>query len=246
MARTTPISTWNSAPVPYLALSTTNGAVLYASFTLSCADLPTNNTYFAHFKDTGTSNFRTKVFGLTNDAAAGKFRLAVANSVSTATATLPVDLTPGTDYTVVVRYNVPAGTSKLWVNPNSETDAGLAAPDTSATLNVDSFALRQSTGMGTYALDNLKIGSHFTDVVNVVAQPSVTAVTAVAGSLQIDFTAGAADTAEQFTLVGSTDVSAAPAAYTPVAGASIVALGGGSFRATAPIGSGAQFFLIKR
>ena len=56
--------------------------VLYASFTINAAALPTGNNgfYFAHFNGAG---FRCRIFAVTNGAASGFYRIGVANGSTT-------------------------------------------------------------------------------------------------------------------------------------------------------------------
>jgi hypothetical protein len=155
----------------------TNG-FLYASFVLQCTDLPSaGGSYFLHFMDTNTAGlgsvFRGKVFASTAEAARGSFRLGVANGSGAAT-NIPLDLAVDVEYTVVLRYNPASAASTLWIGPNSEdsifnradgSDAAAAAP-------VEFVALRQASGIGVLRLDNLRIGTGFSEVYQ--PAPSVT------------------------------------------------------------------------
>ena len=76
------------------------------------------------------------------------------------------------------------------------------------------------------------------------AAPIITGVARSGSNLVISFTAGASDQAGDFTVVGSSTLSNVSGDYTPV-GASITG-SSGSFQATVSIGSGANFFRIKR
>lgn len=159
---------------PYLATSST---VLYASFTVNFSALPAaEGQYFAHFKGSGTSNFRAKVFGLTSGAGPGQYRLGIANSTgSTASATNAVDLYLNTDYRVYVRYIINTGMATLWVDPVSEASPSVTGADASTGATTTSFALRQDAGIGVIALDDLRIGTSFADVyaAPVVTPPSI-------------------------------------------------------------------------
>ena len=145
----------------------TNGSViLYASFAVNFSQLPSGaGTYFAHFKDTGASNFRARVFAGTTNAAGGLFRLGIANASGAVSAQVTNDLSLNTTYTVVVRYNVGTAASTLWINPTSESDSSATATDSTSLLAISTFAFRQSTGIGTLAVDDLKVGASFADVV---------------------------------------------------------------------------------
>lgn len=153
--------------------STTNGSVLYAKMTIDLSVLPsTAGEYFAHFRDDATQ-FRSKLFVSRTNAASGFYRVGIANSANVVTPASQVatDLATNTTYTVVVRYNVGTGESKLWLNPSAETDAGVSATDSPSLASISSWAFRQASGIGTNFVDDLKIGGAFSDVVNVVAPP---------------------------------------------------------------------------
>lgn len=147
---------------PYLAAT---NVVLYASFTLNFSSLPSGaGQYFVHFKGSGTSNFRAKLFALTSGAGGGKYRLGIANVGNTASATNSVDLDLNTDYRIYLRYVVNSGSSTLWVNPDSEASVSVSAVDSASAATLTSFALRQDSGIGVIALDDLRIGTSFEDV----------------------------------------------------------------------------------
>jgi hypothetical protein len=153
---------------PYPA---TTNVVLYASCTLNFSALPSAaGQYFLHFKGSGTSNFRAKVFGLTSGAAVGKYRLGIANVGNTASSTNSVDLDLNTDYRVYLRYTVTNGSATLWVNPDSEGDPSVTGVDSTSAATLTSFALRQDSGIGVIALDDLRLGTSFADV---YAEPNI-------------------------------------------------------------------------
>jgi hypothetical protein len=144
-----------------------SGTILYASFVVNFSQLPSAaGAYFAHYKDDGTINFRGRVFASAQGAPAGQFRLGVANgAANVATNGLhPTLLNTNQNYTVVTRYNVGTGETTLWISPGSEASASVSSSDTANAVTVFSFALRQSAGIGVFTLDDLKIGTRFTDV----------------------------------------------------------------------------------
>ncbi len=146
----------------------TNGAVaaLYSSFTVKFAQLPSaSGAYFAHFKDAGNA-FRARIWSSTTAAAAGTFRLGIGNSsgASATTGQITTDLTTNTTYTVVTRYTLATGLSTIWLNPASEADAGVTASDAVGVTNMTHYSFRQASGIGTLAIDDLKVGTSFTDV----------------------------------------------------------------------------------
>jgi endonuclease/exonuclease/phosphatase family metal-dependent hydrolase len=152
---------------PYPA--TTNG-LLYARFTVNFATIPSGaGAYFAHFKDATASGFRAKIFATTNGVPTGFFRIGIANAANSGFGTVGANLSLSTDYLLVVRYAPSNATSTLWLNPTDESDPGLTAVDSATTLSITSFALRESLsggdGMGTLFLDDLQVGTSFSDVV---------------------------------------------------------------------------------
>lgn len=160
----------------------TNGpyssGMLYASFVVNFSALPGGaGTYFAHFKDNGTMNFRAKVFATTTGAGANAFRVGVANVLNSPAAVIPVDLAPGSNYTFVLRHTPATPVTTLWLNPMDESSTinRADAADTATTLGISTFALRQSgtsPGMGALAFDNLLVGTSFADVVTNSTPPA--------------------------------------------------------------------------
>lgn len=143
------------------------GESLYASFTVSFNTLPTTaGDYFAHFSDNLTGH-RARVFASTANAAPGSFRLGVGNGTDATAASgqWTQDLSLGLSYEIVVRYDVGSSVSTLWVNPVSEASTGVMATDLATPIDLTSFGLRQNNGMGALTLDNLLIGTRFSDVV---------------------------------------------------------------------------------
>lgn len=187
--------------VPEQPFAATDSTVLYAGFTVNFSALPsTGGTYFAHFKGAGTANFRAKLFALTSGAATGKFRLGLANSANNASVTNVADLALGTDYRVYLRYVINTGTATLWLEPESEASPSVTAADAASSATLTSFALREDSGMGTLALDELRIGTSFADVytgTNIIP-PSITQQPVAAAAIEggaVTFVAAATGTA---------------------------------------------------
>lgn len=183
---------------PYPA---STNVLLYARFTINFAALPSSaGTYFAHFKDPTASGFRDKIFASTNGVPAGFFRVGVGNATNSNFTVINSNLSLNTDYVLVTRYAPSNATSTLWLNPVDESDPGVAATDSATTLTITSFALRESLssgdGMGTLFLDDLRIGTSFSDVVPNSA-PVITvepqSQSAIEGS-NVTFTVSAAGT----------------------------------------------------
>ena len=159
---------------PYPAATNT---LLYASFTVNLSILPSaGGQFFAHFKNTTGSNFRARIFVLTSGATAGQYRIGIANTTTTPTATNLANLNLNTDYRVYIRYGISNFTTTLWVDPASEASLSSTATDGASAQIVTSFALRQDSGIGEIALDDLRIGTTFADVyaAPTIIPPSIT------------------------------------------------------------------------
>ena len=158
----------------FLAATPASGTVLYSKFNVKFLSLPGTNggSYFAHFKDTGISNFRGRVYALTDGAAAGKFRLGVANQSGSVSSVYPQDLDLNTTYTVVTRIVVANGKSTLWINPRTESSDSVTATDQTGGTDLYTYCFRQDSGIGVLTVDDLVIGTTFTEAVPYVAPPS--------------------------------------------------------------------------
>ena len=106
--------------------------------------------------------------------------------------TVESDLSTGVNYLAVVRYNVDTGISTLWVNPSSESAPGVTASDTPNTGPIGSFGFRESTGIGSLTIDNLKVGLAFSDVVTGAYEARLT-ITRTVSSLEVSWPAAATD-----------------------------------------------------
>jgi hypothetical protein len=74
-----------------------------------------------------------------------------------------------TDHVLVTRYAPSNAATILWLNPSAETDFSVTASDTPTTITAVAFALRQSSsggGMGGLFVDNLRVGTSFSDVLS--------------------------------------------------------------------------------
>lgn len=199
--------------------ATNSGKVLYASMTVNFATVPNNTAeYFAHFREVGGGQ-QARVFVSTTNSPAGTFRLGIANNNASITnaVTLEGDLVTGTDYHVVLRYNVGTGVSTLWVNPSSENSPGATATDTPSPGAIGSFAFRQNSGIGSLRVDDLRIGFAFSDVAEVAPEIRLT-ILRTAGGVAVSWPA--ADTDAGYSLQRSATLGATadwqPAAPAPV------------------------------
>src|ERR1043166_5508975 len=159
----------------------TNAGGIYTRCKATLNFLPTLSTnvpfgtYFLHLKDDGTVNFRARVIVTVTNAASGKYRLAIANSTSTnAPDQYPSDLTLGTEYTVVTRYDLVSGLSTLWINPTAETDPSVTATDPAIPNLISSVALRENIGMGSVVADDLIVATTFNAALGNTGTPTNT------------------------------------------------------------------------
>lgn len=158
-----------SVALPGGPFTTNSGMSLYASFNANFSQLPSSRgDYFAHFN---TSSRRCRLFASTTNAAPGKFRFGVANAATAASAQWAADLAMNTNHFVVMRYNPATGMSTLWVNPVSEIDPGTNAMDIASGVTVSDFAFREDPGIGTFTVDEVRVGFTFGAVVGVSVPP---------------------------------------------------------------------------
>ena len=120
--------------------------------------------YFAHFA------FRSQI-DVVPPTGAGDYTLGISSDANTAEAIWATDLTFGTTYRAVMRFNQDTGTSTLWIDPTADTDTSIVGTDDGA-FSVTSFDLRQSDSEEneTVRVDNLMIGQTFGDVLVFAAQ----------------------------------------------------------------------------
>ena len=219
------------------------GVVFYSSFTLKVTDITlATGDYFAHLKNSysGTT-FRAKVFVNTNGAAAGSYRIGIANQASVGTYH-SLNCSPNTDYLVVTRYNSYNGESTLWVNPAAESVGGVTATDALQTSTIGAYGLRQSGGIGSLQISNLIVSTSFP--IAPIAPINITKISVSGGTVTINFDAGASDTTANFSLYAAATVNGT---YTgPAAGSSISFVSSGKFQATIATAGNAQFYRIAR
>jgi hypothetical protein len=171
-----------NAPLSGATYSTNSATSLYASFTVNFSELPTlSGTYLAHFRGTNSFAYPCRVIANTTNAAAGNYRLTIANGTTYnsyvgGAGQYPLDLSTGTVYTVVIRLVMSTGQATMWINPNVEGDASVNGPDSLTPDDVDQFAFRQSSGEGVMLVDTLKVGTSFVDVVGLNSAPTISAV----------------------------------------------------------------------
>lgn len=155
----------------HVAFSGVAGSIYYGiDFSVDDLGAPyvgTDNEYFAHFSDGGTFNFRGRM-DIVAPTGAGDFSVGIATSVSAADSVWATDLTYGTTYRAIVKYDQVGNQAQLWIDALLETDTSiLGADDADPGLTMLWMALRQSTSSEseTIHVDNLVVGTTFGDVV---------------------------------------------------------------------------------
>lgn len=201
--------------------SPSSGVLLYSRFLVNFSSLPTANgvgEYFAHFKEFGTSQFRARIFATTNGAAVGYYRLGIGNG-GFVTTTFPHDLTPGASYVVISRYNVATATSTLWVSPTSEASTSVSATDLTTATGIYSYAFRQNTGIGAMSIDDLFIGTAFSDVyTNLTPTASALTIASYGSDAVVSWTDGVSALQSATNLTGVfTSIPTATSPYTNAA-----------------------------
>jgi hypothetical protein len=156
-----------NVPLPNGPFATNLGVQLYASLRVNFSQLPNSaGDYVAHFNNTSG---RCRLFVGTNNAGAGKFRVGIANGASVVSEQLATDLATNTTHRLVLRYNPATGVSTVWANPAAETDPGTNATDVAAATALSTFAFREDPGIGTFTVDDLRVGLTFASVVDAAA-----------------------------------------------------------------------------
>ena len=146
------------------------GSTIWTGIDLNMTAAPSaTGTYFMHYSDGGTSNFKAKVFATTAGAATGFYRLGISDVANTGYNTVTTDLALGTTYRVLFSSDVDTNDSSLEV-----VGVGTALHADTATATVlSAINFRQASGMGTMTVDNLLIGTTRDDVLPVPEPVSV-------------------------------------------------------------------------
>ena len=164
---------------------TVSGDNVYYALDFSVDDLGapytgTDNEYFSHV------DFRARL-SVGPPTGGGDYTVGIGSS-SAGQAIWATDLTYGTTYRAVVRYDQVQGQAELWIDPvNSGSTSILGNMD--APTSVDSFDLRQSDSSEneTVRVDDLMIGETFDDVLTFQASvdPSLLILTPSEGAVLI-------------------------------------------------------------
>ncbi len=153
---------------------------IYAGFDFSVDDLgaPFSGTDFEYFTHL---DFRARM-DVQAPTGGGDYTVGISSSSSTAEATWGADLTFGTVYRAIIKFDQVTGTATLWIDPAVSTDTSIVGSDAGA-FSISEFELRQSDSSEneTVRVDDLMIGQTFNDVL-VFAPPtnpalSITGVT---------------------------------------------------------------------
>ena len=153
----------------YAFTSQTAGSVYFGiDFSVDNLGAPysgTDDEYFASFRDGFALNGRLYIV---EPGASGDYTVGIATTGGTAEAVWATDLTFGTTYRAIVRYDIDNDQAELWIDAATLADtsilgAALGGPGD----NVSSFALRQSDSSEneTVRVDNLVIAGGFDEVV---------------------------------------------------------------------------------
>ncbi|HWN93396.1 MAG TPA: hypothetical protein VNT99_00045 [Methylomirabilota bacterium] len=191
-----------SVPLTGGPFATNGGVMLYASFRVNFSTLPgSSGDYFAHFNTTGA---RCRLFANTANAAAQRFRLGIANGANAVSEQVAADLTLNTSYLVVLRYDPANALSTLWIDPSSENDAGANATDPISASAISAFAFREDPGIGTFTVDELRIGLSFSSVTGSAPASPVLRIERLADAVRIAWPI----TANGFSLQSNTNLNA--------------------------------------
>jgi len=207
-----------------------SGSVYYA-IDFSVADLGapysgSDEEYFAHFRGSGgTSGFIARMF-IDAPASTGDFSVAVSTSSSDPAANWATDLDFNTVYRAVVRYDISANQTTLWIDASVEGDTSVQTGSGGSGATIEDFALRQSSSSEdeTITIDNLKVGTAFDDVVDstiaptlgVALTPNTIAEDAAPGSVSVTVTRSGDTSAPLDVILSSSNLDAATIATTAV------------------------------
>jgi len=171
-------------------------AALYSSYSLTISNfLPTTSgTYISYFKGTNTGSYPdygARVWVSTCDGLTtlpldpGVFRIGVGNGITAHAGSGQIhrNLSTNTIYKVVTRFVPSTGVATIWLDPGSEADPGVIAGDLGTAerpnrFDVFAYALQQNTGAGTLYLDQLRVGTAFSDVAGPNTAPTISVIQA--------------------------------------------------------------------
>ena len=143
---------------------------LYAGADFKFTALPSGTGgYFFHLKDNGTTAFKGRVFASTTGAAAGDYRIGIANAGNTPVF-IPTDLVPGDSHHFVVGYDTASGIATLYLDSPTET-GGTVGTDAPSPVGITTVAMRQSlssgNGMGQLNIDNVVVSTSYSEALSI-------------------------------------------------------------------------------
>lgn len=248
-----------AAPLVGGPYNPTSRAVLYTKFNATFADqaaggpginIITNSDPGAAFfrlsqLGTSTTDFMGYVVNTTNNVAgdpASFFRLAVGNGAGTSATSYPTDLTKPINLatetgpvTIIMRYDVADAQATMWIGAASEADASVSGNDNQQPNSVGFVGLFQARGYGDIYIDDMTVVIRTKPLITAVSQPS-------GGNIDLDFNAGTTDVTGNFQVERASPITGAFGTVP----ATIVALGGGNFRATVAAPGTEGYYKIKR
>ena len=162
---------------------TASSGALYSRMTVNFSSLPVGaGNFFAFFRVAGVDNLRCRIWARTNGAAPGTFRLGI-TTIFFPPAMIPRDLHPGSNYTLVSRYDITNCHSTLWINPTDESDladraeniadAGASGIGHYGFLQTAFYQTNLGNFIGALTVDDLRIGRTFAEVFPLVTFTSI-------------------------------------------------------------------------
>lgn len=143
---------------------------LYAGFTVRFTALPTSSgSPFAAFTDASGARQLGRLYATTEGAAAGTVRIGMSTFMNPLNNTVPVDMVPGQDYRVMIRYEPAFLGVTVWVNPETEDSDGVRPQEDFSTFPspIASILFRQTLDMGNQeeimTVDGLVVATTFAE-----------------------------------------------------------------------------------
>ncbi|MEO9476361.1 MAG: hypothetical protein ABJG41_12530 [Cyclobacteriaceae bacterium] len=158
----------------YIPFTEQTSGTVYVSLEFSVFDpgspvSGTDSEYFVHF-NTGSTVMRARM-DVVPPTGAGDYSVGISSTTSVAENVWATDLSFGTFYTAVIAYSIDDGQATLWIDPTKETSTHVQG-NTSSGKSVSALVFRQATSSTNekILIDNLTIGTAFTEVVTVVPE----------------------------------------------------------------------------
>jgi hypothetical protein len=168
----------------YRAFSPLDEGSLYYGFTVQTNTAPTTTgSYIAALWD-GDTGADTDFFGrlqVARGSTASKVKYGIINESPNAVVYYTAsEFDLGTSIQVVVRFDFSTMTSTLWLNPIDESSTSVtdtvAAEFTGPASTLGNMLLRQASGVGSSAVDNLAVATTFDGAIAPVPEPSTWAL----------------------------------------------------------------------